>query len=206
MDELAEFDRDALEALRGPLEDGRVAIARVGRAVVLPSRFQLVAAMNPCPCGHAGDDTVPCRCPRAVAGRYAARISGPLRDRIDLWVAMPRIAPAELVRGPAPEGSAAVAERIATARRLQLARSGRLNCRLSGRALRAACRLGPTAEARAIAIADARDLSARGTERLLRVARTIADLGGAERVACEDLDEASRYRQPGGLDLRQGAA
>jgi magnesium chelatase family protein len=197
LDELPEFGRDVLEALREPLEEGRVAIARVGRATTFPARFQLVAAMNPCPCGQSGTDGPGCTCPPNVPERYASRISGPLRDRIDLWVIMPRIPAAALVTANTPEDSATVAARIAEARSRQLGRSpGRLNGRVSGRALRAACALDELAERRAIELSELELLSGRGTERLLRVARTIADLAGASRVAPEHLDEAARFRSP----------
>ncbi len=196
LDELAEFDRNVLEALRQPLEDGRVTIVRAGRAETFPARFQLIAAMNPCPCGLAGEGDGTCTCQRGVAERYLGRISGPLRDRIDLWVSMPRVPPAVLVGPTAPELSRIVAARIATARERQLARAGRLNHRLSGRALRAACRLGSRTEVRAVELAELEGLSARGTERLLRVARTIADLAGSDLVGRDELDEAARYRSP----------
>lgn len=198
LDELPEFDRASLEALRQPLEDGRVAVARVGRAVTFPARFQLVAAMNPCPCGWAGEPGERCTCPRGVPERYSGRVSGPLRDRIDLWVPVPRLAPAELLRAGRPEGSAAVADRIAAARRRQLDGRGRQNGRLTGRALRAAAALDRGAERRAIALAERAGLTARSTERLVRVARTIADLDGSPRVRDEHLDEAARYRPPTG--------
>jgi magnesium chelatase family protein len=196
LDELPEFDRTSLEALRQPLEEGRVTVARVGRVVAFPARFQLVAAMNPCPCGWDGDAAGRCRCPSGVPERYRGRISGPLRDRIDLWVGVPRIAPKELLGAGTPEASAAVAARVAAARTLQVARGGRLNAQLRGRALRAAADLDVRAERRAVSLADAAGLTARATERLVRVARTIADLGGAECVATEHLEEAARYRPP----------
>jgi magnesium chelatase family protein len=196
LDELPEFSRDVLEALRQPLEDGHVEIARVGRATRFPARFQLVAAMNPCPCGMAGDPDDSCTCGQGVPERYMGRISGPLRDRIDLWVTMPRVPPVALVTGREPEGSAMVAARIADARHRQRARGGRLNGRLRGRALRAACDLTPPIRARAVALADLEALSGRGTERLLRVARTIADLAGSAVVEESHLIEASRFRTP----------
>lgn len=201
LDELPEFDRATLEALRQPLEDGVVSIARVGRAAVFPSRFQLLAAMNPCPCGHAGEGDGKCRCQPALVDRYAGRVSGPLRDRIDLWVHMPRVRPEEYVGAAAVEGSAAVAARIAAARERQIGRAGCLNARLSGGALRAACDLGPAEQAHAIRLAELEGWSARGTERLLRVARTVADLDGAERVDGRHLDEAARFRSPSGRRL-----
>ena len=105
LDELPEFDRDVLEALRQPLEDGRVSVARAGRSTTFPARFQLVAAMNPCPCGFAGSEPGRCRCGPGVPEKYTARVSGPLRDRIDLWVTMPKVAPAALIGGDEPEPS-----------------------------------------------------------------------------------------------------
>lgn len=195
LDELPEFGRDVLEALREPLEEGRVAVARVGRAAVFPARFQLVAAMNPCPCGWAGTEGAACSCPRGAAERYVGRVSGPLRDRIDLWVTMPRVPPVDLVRSREPEGSAAVASRIAAARDRQLSRQADLvNGRLRGRELRTVCRLGPEERRRAVELAELDGYTARGTERLLRVARTIADLADLPAVTVTHLEEAARYR------------
>ena len=198
MDELPEFDRATLEALRQPLEDGYVAIARVGRAAVFPSRFQLIAAMSPCPCGHAGEGDGRCRCKPAVVDRYAARISGPVRDRIDLWVHMPRVRAHEYVGAAAPEGSASVAWRIAESRGRQIKRGGCCNSRLTGRSLRAACAFGAAEQDHAIRLAEMEGWSARGIERLLRVARTAADLDGSARVEAAHLDEAARFRSPSG--------
>jgi magnesium chelatase family protein len=196
LDELPEFGRDVLEALRQPLEEGRVAIARAIRTAILPARFQLVAAMNPCRCGHTGTD-IPCECPPNGPERYAARISGPLRDRIDLWVGLPRLPAAALIVGSEPEDSATVAARIAAARLVQVTRPPyRLNGRVSGRALRAVCAMTPAARRRAIALAEMERLSGRGTDRLLRVARTIADLAGDDAVGEIHLDEAARWRAP----------
>jgi magnesium chelatase family protein len=144
----------------------------------------------------AGDPDHPCTCPAGAPERYSSRISGPLRDRIDLWITMPRVPPAALVGGREPESSAAVAARIVSARAIQQNRGGQLNGRLAGRRLRAACRLSSLAARRAVELADLEALSGRGTERLLRVARTIADLRGIAEVRPEDLDEASRFRSP----------
>ena len=194
LDELPEFGRDVLEALRQPLEDGFVSIARVGRATRFPARVLLVAAMNPCPCGWAGDPSGRCQCPQSLAERYSGRVSGPLRDRIDLWVGMGRIPPEALVAGHEPEASSVVAARIAAARRRQVERQSGLNGRLSGRRLRAVCRLDAAAVRRAVALAELEGLTGRGTERLLRVARTIADLDLAGTVRAEDLDQAAQFR------------
>ncbi|MGA3056870.1 MAG: YifB family Mg chelatase-like AAA ATPase [Candidatus Limnocylindrales bacterium] len=201
LDELPEFDRATLEALRQPLEDGRVSIARVGRAAVFPSRFQLIAAMNPCPCGHAGEGDGRCRCQAAVVDRYTNRISGPLRDRIDLWAHMPRVRPEEYVGAAAPESSATVLRRIVDSRRRQIERGGCCNSRLTGRALRAACALSSVEQGHAIRLAEMEGWSARGIERLLRVARTAADLDGSARVEAAHLDEAARFRSPSGRRL-----
>ncbi len=197
LDELPEFPRDVLEALRQPLEDGHVSVARAGRATTFPARFQLVAAMNPCPCGLAGDDPGRCSCSPGVPERYAGRVSGPLRDRVDLWVTMPKVPPASIVRGTEPESSAVVRERITVARSVQRRRSdGRLNGRTSGRELRRLCGLSQVTARRAIELADLEGLSGRGTERLLRVARTIADLAAEPVVSAAHLDEAARFRSP----------
>jgi len=196
-DELPEFGRDVLEALRQPLEDGQVSVVRVGRAATFPARFTFIAAMNPCPCGQSGAADRTCSCPPLVPERYLRRVSGPLRDRIDLWVRLDRVSPEVLLGGPVPEASAAVARRIAAAHARRRARAGDLaNVRLQGRALREACAMHPVAEGRAILLAEREGLSGRGMDRLLRVARTIADLAGDEAVAAVHLDEAARYRAP----------
>ncbi|MFL5774825.1 MAG: YifB family Mg chelatase-like AAA ATPase [Chloroflexota bacterium] len=197
LDELPEFDRDVLEALRQPLEDGRVSVARAGRSTTFPARFQLVAAMNPCPCGLAGSDPGRCRCGPGVPEKYTNRVSGPLRDRIDLWVTMPKVAPAAMIAGEEPEASAAVAPRIVAARARQRSRgTGRLNGRISGQELKRAALMTPLVARRAIELADLEGLSGRGTERLIRVARTIADLDGSPAVIGAHLEEAARFRSP----------
>ena len=197
LDELPEFDRDVLEALRQPLEDGRVAIARVGRSTTFPARFQLIAAMNPCPCGFAGVNDRDCRCTSATVERYDRRVSGPLRDRIDLWVTMPRVPAASIMGGPEPETSAVVGARIVAARTLARARGAAdwsMNGRLTGASLRSACALDAAARRRVVRLAELESASGRSTERILRVARTIADLGGDEAVREHHLDEAVFYR------------
>ena len=196
-DELPEFGRDVLEALRQPLEEGSVSVVRVGRSEVFPARFTFVAAMNPCPCGQLGSADRACSCPPGVPDRYLRRVSGPLRDRIDLWVAVDRVAPAVLVSDVRPESSATVAARIAAARTRQAARNGRLpNGRVAGSRLRHACAMEPATVTRAIVLAEREGLSGRGTDRLLRVARTIADLDEAPAVRTRHLDEAARFRAP----------
>ena len=195
LDELPEFDRDVLEALRQPLEEGRVAISRAGRSTSFPARFQLIAAMNPCPCGFAGASDGSCTCGINVPERYQQRISGPLRDRIDLSIAMPRVAPAALLADAAAEGSAEVAARVGAARSIAMERqAGRLNGRLRGDDLRRVAQLTPATRRHLVALADLERASGRGTERLLRVARTIADLAGLEAVAMDHLDESAWYR------------
>ena len=196
LDELAEFSRDVLESLRQPLEDGRVTIVRAAGSVTLPARFQLVAATNPCACGYAGMDDR-CTCPPNAPQRYVGRLSGPLRDRIDVWVTLARMPAGMLVAAAEPESSSVVAVRIREARERQLARPGqRLNSRVSGRALRTIAAMEPETAERLAQLADAELLSGRGTERLLRVARTVADLAGAGPVEAEHLEEAARWRPP----------
>jgi magnesium chelatase family protein len=152
--------------------------------------------MNPCPCGYAGVEGR-CSCSGSVPDRYVGRISGPLRDRVDVWVTLARMPAGAMVAGPEPESSAVVARRVAAARARQLARPGsRLNARVSGRALRAVAAMDHEAGARLAELADKELLSGRGTERLLRVARTVADLAGSPAVAAEHLEEAARWRPP----------
>jgi magnesium chelatase family protein len=203
LDELPEFDRQVLEVLREPLESGRVSISRAARQANFPARFQLVAAMNPCPCGHLGDPAANCRCAPERVESYRARISGPLLDRIDLHVEVPRVS-AEAIASPRPaEASAAVAARVAAARARQLERQGRSNARLESVDVADTIR----AESAALALLDRAmrglALSARAYHRVLRVARTIADLAGADQVAVEHIAEAVSLRQ---LDRRSGAA
>ncbi|MEZ0239907.1 MAG: ATP-binding protein, partial [Chloroflexota bacterium] len=175
-------------------------IARAGRVTTFPARFQLIAAMNPCPCGLAGSTADGrCACTDDVIARYERRVSGPLRDRIDLIVPMARVPATTLVALAEPESSAVVARRIADVRARSTARNGgRLNARLRGRDLRTRCPLDPSARRRLVDLSEAEAASGRGTERLLRVARTIADLAGAPDVAAEHLDEASWFGTGGG--------
>jgi len=196
LDELPEWDRRALEVLREPLESGVVTISRAARQSEFPARFQLVAAMNPCPCGWAGDASGRCRCHAEAVRRYRARISGPLLDRIDLHVDVPRLPPSDL-RPDAPEGeaSATIRARVGRARALQVRRAGVANARLSQAETLACCRLEPRDQALLERAIDSLQLSARAMHRILRVARTIADLADSPGIASTHLAEALGYRR-----------
>lgn len=195
LDEFPEFQRIALEALREPLETGRIVISRAARQAEFPARFQLVAAMNPCPCGHLGSALRACRCSPDVVSRYQARISGPLLDRIDVRVEVPAVAPETMAAAPDGEASAVIAARVAIARAFALARQGALNANLAGEALDRHTALDEPAT-RLLHAATARlGWSARGYHRVLRVARTIADLAGSETVVADHLAEAIQYRR-----------
>jgi magnesium chelatase family protein len=194
LDELPEFRRHVLEALRQPLEDGEVAIARAGRCVTYPSQVMLVAAMNPCPCGHLGDRARRCRCTSHELMKYRRRISGPLLDRIDLHVDVPPVAPALL--GQPSTGrrtSAEVRERVARAREIQATR-GASNARLRGGALRRHCALDEGGRRLLQVAVEKLGLSARAHDKVLRVARTIADLAGEAGIAAAHVAEAVQYR------------
>ena len=196
LDELPEWSRNALEVLREPLESGRVTISRAARQCEFPARFQLVAAMNPCPCGWAGDPSGRCRCGIEGVRRYRSRISGPLLDRIDLQVEVPRLAPAELRLGQVPnECSADVRARVIAARDRMLARAGTPNARLDQAQTREACRLSAADESLLERAMDGLQLSARALHRILRVARTIADLDGSDSIRTPHLSEALGYRR-----------
>jgi magnesium chelatase family protein len=195
LDELPQFDREALEALREPLEAGKVVISRAARQAQFPARFQLIAAMNPCPCGYFGDGTERCLCGRARVERYHARLSGPLRDRMDLhvWVGPVDLAAQgpQLARGQA---SAVVARRVAAAREIQRRRQGMLNAALEGAGLERSCPM--SGEAREVLRRESRrlTLSGRAYHRVLRVARTIADLEGVDGVTAAHVCEAVVFR------------
>jgi len=196
LDELAEWDRHTLNVLREPMESGRVSISRAARQAEFPACFQLVAAMNPCPCGWAGDPSGRCRCSFEQIARYRAKLSGPLLDRIDLHVSVPRLSHGEL-RPDSPQGEASsvVRERVIRARAVQLLRSGKSNARLGQRETERICRLTAPDQVLLERAIDALQLSARGTHRILRVARTIADLASSDAIATVHLSEAIGYRQ-----------
>jgi magnesium chelatase family protein len=197
LDELAEFARSALEALRQPLEEGRVEVVRGQRAISYPARFTLVAACNPCPCARAPDR---CSCSEPELRRYTRRLSGPLLDRIDIFCDVGRVGRARIFgdEAAAPEPSSAVATRVAAARSRQLVRLAGTragsNAAMDGRLTRRLVQLGADASLRLADPAVAEALSGRGVDRVLRVARTIADLAGREAVSRDDLDEALGYR------------
>jgi magnesium chelatase family protein len=195
LDELPEFDRKVLEVLREPLESGRISVSRAARQVEFPAEFQLVAAMNPCPCGYLGHPNGRCRCTPDQVARYRRKISGPLLDRIDLQVEVPDVPQEELTRAAQGEKSSAVRVRVAAARALQVGRQGRSNMTLSARDVDRYCAPdahGATLLNQAISRIG---LSARGYHRVLKAARTIADLAGERVVAAAHVAEAIQYRR-----------
>lgn len=196
LDELPEFSRHVLEVLREPLESGNIRISRAAHQVDFPARFQLIAAMNPCPCGYFGSTDRECRCTPVQVQRYRDRISGPLLDRIDLQIHVPRVSAQELSDPQMPgETSSVVLRRVERARQRQNQRGGCANAALSGEALMAACKLDDSDRELLNTAIERLRLSARAYHRILRVARTIADLEGKENIATEQLTEALSYRE-----------
>jgi len=200
LDELAEFPRPVREALRQPVEDGEVTVVRSAASVRFPARFSLVAAANPCPCGHLGDSVLACRCGSEDLRRYARRLSGPILDRIDLCVHMDRVTADQLDEPAGGEPTAAVRARVHAARAIQQARAGTENARLPVAGLAEQCAATPAARRLLAAAVDRLGLTARGFHRALRVARTIADLAGTDRVAEHDVREALSLRLLSGAD------
>ena len=199
LDEFPEFRRNVLEVLRQPLEDGRVSISRAAAACDFPSRFMLVAAMNPCPCGFLNDPRRECRCSRRQVDVYRAKISGPLLDRIDLQIEVPPVPFKALGELPAGESSAVIRSRVIAARELQRRRYAGMpgvhcNADVKSRHLADACRMSEDTRSKFRLMLSQLDFSARAHDRVLKVARTIADLRGSEDVTIDDLAEATTYR------------
>jgi magnesium chelatase family protein len=210
LDELTEFRRDALEGLRQPLEDGRVVVTRMAGSVEFPARFTLVAAANPCPCGHLGDPARACHCLPQRLLTYRQKLSGPLLDRIDIRLTVPRLSRRELLGEASGEPSVPIRERVEAARARQRRRYERLgiqsNGQLPGPLARREARLEGDAEELLAAAVESLSLSGRGFDRALKVARTVADLAGVERVSAEHLAEALSYRVPAGDREAAGVA
>jgi len=195
LDELPEFDRKVLEVLREPLESGRIHISRAANQAEFPARFQLVAAMNPCPCGYLGHPGGKCRCTPEQVARYRAKISGPLLDRIDVQIEVPALPEAELTAAASGESSAAIRARVQAAFALQLARQGKPNNQLGTKEIDRYCEADAAGETLLKQAIGRLNLSARAYHRILKLARTIADLAGAERVQSAHVAEAIQYRR-----------
>ncbi len=196
LDELPEFSRNVLEVLREPMESGRITISRASAQLEFPARFQLVAAMNPCPCGYHGDYSAACRCSAEQIQRYRYKISGPLLDRIDLQIEVARIPPEVLTSTAlSAEPSRAVRERVEQAREIQVARQGEPNGQLEGNLLERYCALDTEGKQFVTAAIASLGLSARAYHRVLRVARTVADLAGVDSITIDHLSEAISFRK-----------
>jgi len=195
LDELPEFNRDVLEVLREPLESGKISVSRAARQAEFPARFQLLAAMNPCPCGFLGHYSGKCHCTPDQVARYRNRISGPLLDRIDLHVEVPAVPDKDLGSGQSGEASAVIRGRVAAARTLQIARQGKPNAHLSVKEISQHCSADADAEQLARKAIAGLGLSARAYHRILKVARTVADLNGTPGIATTHMAEAIQYRR-----------
>jgi magnesium chelatase family protein len=195
LDELPEFSRTVLEVLREPLEYGEILIARANAQVQFPARFQLVAAMNPCPCGYAGDTRTACRCKPEQIRRYRDRLSGPLLDRIDMHVIVPALPQGEvMLPAAAGENTLTVRERVCTARERQWLRANKINAALGTREIEQYCVLDDEQRSLMTRAMEKLGLSARAYHRVLKVARTIADLSGSDSILTAHLREALGYR------------
>jgi magnesium chelatase family protein len=198
LDELPEFKRSTLEVLRQPLEDAKVTISRAAGSMTFPAEFMLVTAMNPCPCGYFGDPKRECRCSSVTVQKYRQRISGPLLDRIDLHIEVPAVQYAELSSSVAGEASEAIRSRVQSARKIQQERFGNTNAtcnaRMSSKLIKDFCKLDETAAGMLKMAMTELNFSARAYDRILKVARTIADLAGREHIEASDVSEAIQYR------------
>jgi magnesium chelatase family protein len=201
LDELPEFPRAALEALREPLETGTITIARAARRAEFPARFQLIAAMNPCPCGYLGASAQRCRCTPDQVQRYQGKLSGPLMDRIDLHIEVPALPTEELLNAPSGESTHSIRQRCTQARARATARQGKTNHALVGQEIDLHAQLDPAASKFLQSAATQLGWSARGTHRTLKIARTIADLAGVDKIQLTHVAEAMQYRrtQRGGV-------
>ena len=195
LDELPEFDRKVLEVLREPLENGSITISRAARQATYPARFQLLAAMNPCPCGYAGHYNQRCRCTPDQVLRYRHKLSGPLMDRIDMHIEVPALPPEELGQTQGAENSAAIRERVIAAREIQMQRQQCPNATLRPLEMSSACQLTSSAQHLLETAMHKFSLSARSYHRILKVARTIADLAGAAQISDAQMAEALQYRR-----------
>jgi magnesium chelatase family protein len=195
LDELPEFDRRVLEVLREPLESGHITISRAGKQADFPARFQLIAAMNPCPCGFLGHPSRPCRCTPEQVGRYQGKISGPLLDRIDLQIQVSALPHDQLMKQADGEPSAIVAERVEAAHERQLRRQGKANHALGTAEIDVHCQPDEEGEAMLRSAMTRLNWSARSYHRVLKVARTVADLYGSERIGQAHVAEAIQYRR-----------
>jgi magnesium chelatase family protein len=200
LDELPEFPRNVLEVMRQPLEDGTVCIARASMSLTFPARFMLAAAMNPCPCGYFNDRSRECHCTQPMIQRYVAKISGPLLDRIDIHIDVPAVNYKELRSAASPETSAHIRERVVRAREVQLRRFAAArprtfcNAQMQTGQIRTHCELSPECERLLERAINQQGLSARAHDRILKVARTIADLEGAAQLDSKHIAEAIQYR------------
>ncbi|NOT84242.1 MAG: YifB family Mg chelatase-like AAA ATPase [Methylococcaceae bacterium] len=197
LDELPEFDRKVLEVLREPLETGHITISRANRQVDFPAKFQLIAAMNPCPCGFMGDASGRCRCTSEQVARYRGRVSGPLLDRIDMHLEVPRI-PHEILRKGSPggeESSATIRTRVTAARDLAFARSGKMNAMLSAVEVKRYCELSEAGHQLVAQAMERFGLSNRAYHRILKLALSIADLAGSKSIEIPHISEAIGYRK-----------
>lgn len=195
LDELPEFQRKVLEVLREPLESGEISISRANQQVTFPARFQFIAAMNPCPCGYYGDVDIPCRCSPDQIRRYRDRVSGPLLDRIDLQIHVTRIKTTQLIKDSNEEASEAVQNRVSHCRQRQLQRQQKPNSLLTNADIKCYCQLDSKAEQLLQQAIERMKLSPRAYHRILKVARTIADLSGEENIQQNHIAEAIGYRQ-----------